>query len=187
MITTDSHPMSTTEIRGKKVLIIGSLLEMVAITDPTIETVSTTDSRAEKVILTETVATISLLLLVAMEEEVPKMMSETASTTGEEVIRDKETASGTELIMGIIKAEAPPLPRIGDRLLRPLSRSPHPLSALLPPPTPRPPALRLRRGRCLTGRRSRRPPSHRPSLSRRGPRSLTSPGTRTSREPKQVL
>ena len=139
MITTDSPPMSTIEIRGKKVLIIGSLLEMVAITEPTIETVNTTDSLlAEKVILTETVATISLLLLVAMEEEVPKMMSETASIMAEEVIRAKETDSGTELIMGIIKAEAPPLPRIGDRSLRPLSRSPHPLSAPLPPPTPRP-------------------------------------------------
>ena len=180
--------MSTIEIRGKKVLIIGSLLEMLAITDPTIETVNTTDSLlAEKVTLTETVATISLLLLVAMEEEVPKMMSETASIMAEEVTRDKETASETELIMGIIKAEAPPLPRIGDRSLRPLSRSPHPLSALLPPPTPRPPAPRLRRGRCLTGRRSRRPHSPRPSLSRRGPRSLTSPGTRTSREPRRVL
>lgn len=78
MITTDSPPMNTTEIREKKVLITGSPLEMVATTDPTIETVSTTDSRAEKVILTETVATISPLLLVAMEEEVPKMMSETA-------------------------------------------------------------------------------------------------------------
>ena len=70
--------MNTTEIRGKKVLTIGSPLETVAITDPTIETESTTDSRAEKVISTETVATISPLLLVAMEEEVPKMMSETA-------------------------------------------------------------------------------------------------------------
>ena len=130
MITTDSPPMSTIEIRGKKVLTVDSLLEMVAITDPTIETVNTTDSLlAEKVILTETVATISLLLLVAMEEEVPKMMSETASIMAEEVIRAKETASETELIMGIIKAEAPPLPRIGDR-------SPHPRSALLPLPTP---------------------------------------------------
>ena len=187
MITTDSPPMNTTEIRGKKVLTIGSPLETVATTDPTRETVSTTDSRAEKVILTETVATISPLLLVAMEEEVPKMMNETALTMAEEVIRGKETASRTELIMVITRAGAPPLPRIGDRSLRLLSRSPHPLSAPLPPPTPRPPAPRLRRGRCLTGRRSRRPPSHRPSLSRRGPRSLTSPGTRTSRGPRQVL
>ena len=181
MTITDSRPMKITRIRGKKVLTIGSLLETAGIT----ETVSTTGSPAEIVTSTETVATISPLPLVVTEEEDPKMMSETASITAKEVTRGRETASGMEPTMGITRAEVHPLHRTGDRSLRPLSPSPHPLSAPLPPLTLRPLAPRWRRGRCLTGRR--RPPSLRPSHSRRGPLSLTKPDTRTSRGPRQVL
>ena len=181
MIITDSRPMNITRIRGKKVHTIGSLLETAGI----IETVSTTGSPAEKVTLTETVATISHLPLVVTDEEDPKMMSETASITAKEVTRGRETASGTEQIMGITRAEVPLLPRTRDRSLHLLSPSPHPLSAPLPPPTPRPLAPPWRRGKCLTGRR--RPPSLRPSHSRRGPLSLIKPDTRTLRGPRKVL
>ena len=174
--------MNITRIRGETVLTTGSLLETAGIT----ETVSTTGSPAEIVTSTETVATISPLPLVVTEEGDPKMMSEIASITAEEVTRAKETATGTEPTMGIIRAGVPPLLRTRDRSPRLLSPSPHPLSAPLPPPTPRPLAPPWRRGRCLTGR-SRRPPSLRPSHSRRGPLSLTSPDTRTSRGPRKVL
>lgn len=166
MIITDSRPMNITRIRGKKVHTIGSLLETAGIT----ETVSTTGSPAEKVTLTETVATISHLPLVVTDEEDPKMMSETASITAKEVTRGRETASGTEPTMEITRAEVPPLHRTGDRSL-------HLLSAPLPPPTLRPLAPPWRRGKCLTERR--RPPSLRPSHSRRGPLSLIKPDTRT--------
>ena len=91
---TDSYLMKTIGIMVKRVLTTGSPpLEMEDIT----EIVSTTDSLV--VTLIETVATISPPPL-AMDEEVHKMTSGTASIMGEEAsIRVKETGLGTEQIM----------------------------------------------------------------------------------------
>ena len=88
--TIDSHLMKTIGIRVKKVLTTGNPpLEMEDIT----EIVSTTDSLAVTSIETVTIMSPPPL---AMDEEVHKMTSGTASIMGEEASRAREIGLGTE-------------------------------------------------------------------------------------------